>query len=190
VSRAGRPTLTTPREWAAAALDEIEVAGVRALSAQAVARRLGVSKGGLYHHFADRRALLQATLELWEERHVAELATRFDAIADPRERLHALLVYASMEIEPTVILQLLAATDDQDVRSALQRSSAARLALLRRIFAQLGATRGVAEHRAVLAYSHYLGLAQLRATSPGVLATPARMRAHVREVEASLLRDL
>ena len=55
------------------------------------------------------------------------------------------------------------------------------------MFRQLGATRAVAEHRAIAAYSHFLGLAQLRAQDPGLLASPARMRAHVGELERVLL---
>lgn len=190
MSPGGRPTITTPDAWAQAALDEIEVAGVRALSVQSVARRLGVSKGGAYHHFEDRRALLQAALARWEARQVTELATRFEAIADPRERLHELLVYAGVGIQPTIILQWMAAAEDPDVAAVLQRSAADRLALLRRIFAQLGATPAAAEQRAVMAYSHYLGLAQLRAMNPAVLTTPARMRAQLRLLEAALLAGL
>lgn len=190
MTRPGRPTKTTPEAWAQAALDEIEAAGVRSLSVQSVARRLGVTKGGAYHHFADRRELLRAALARWEQLHVVELGERFDAIADPRERLHELLVYATIGIAPTVILQLMAAADDPDVAVVLARSSDARLALLRRIFVQLGATRATAEHRALLTYSHYLGLAQLRAQSAEVLATPARARAHVRHVEGVVLAGL
>lgn len=187
MSRAGRPTLTTPEAWAQAALLEIEETGVRGLSAEACARRLGVSKGGLYHHFADRRALLRAALKLWRARHVTALTARFDAIADPRRRLHDLLVYAGVGIQPTVIVQLLAASDDPDVAVVLAQSSAERLDLLRRTFRQLGASRAAADHRALITYGHFLGLAQLRAQDPALLATPARMRAHLRELEAGLL---
>ncbi|UTI64430.1 TetR/AcrR family transcriptional regulator [Paraconexibacter antarcticus] len=190
MTRPGRPTLTTPDAWAAAALDELEQTGVRALSVQAVARRLGVSKGGAYHQFSGRRALLQAALARWERRQVTELGERFGAIADPAERLHRLLLYAALEMQPTVILQFMAAADDPDVAAALERSATARLALLRRIFTQLGATRTVAGHRAIIAYSHYLGLAQLRTQSPAVLASPAALRGHVRELERSLLAGL
>lgn len=186
----GRPTLTSPETWAETALAEIERAGVRALSAQSVARLLGVSKGGLYHHFADRRALLRAALALWEERHVTELAARFDGIEDPRERLRQVFVYAVIEMQPTIILQLLAAADDPDVAAALARSTQSRIALLRRTFTQLGATRATAEHRAIIAYSQYLGLAQLRAHAPEVLATPRHVHRHLQELEDVLLGGL
>ena len=190
MSAVGRPTLTTPEAWAAAALDEIEVTGVHALSAQSVARRLGVSKGGLYHHFADRRALLRAALDLWEERQVTALGQRFDAIADPRERLHELLIYSGVDVQPTVIVQFMAAADDPDVAAVLTRASDARLALLRRIFTQLGASAAVARDRAILAYGHYLGVAQMQRLDPGLLATPTQMRAYLRQLEAVLLEGI
>lgn len=189
MSRPGRPTKTTPEAWAQAALDEIEVAGVRALSVEAVARRLGVSKGGVYHHFADRRELLRAALGLWERRQVTELSARFDAIEDPRERLRGILRYAAIEMEPTIIVQLLAATDDPDVAAALARSTDARLAFLRRIFRDLGATPAVAEHRAIITYGHYLGLAEIRRHAD-VIRSPAHMRAHLEELERGLLAGL
>ena len=190
MSTVGRPALTTPQAWAAAALEEIEVAGVHGLSVESVARRAGVSKGGLYHHYADRRALLRAALALWETRQVAELGEHFEAIADPRRRLHELLIYSGIDVQPTVIVQFMAAADDPDVAAVLARASDARLALLRRIFTQLGASPAVARHRAILAYGHYLGLAQLRRQDPELLATPAQMRAHLRQLEGALLEGL
>ncbi|MCK9249532.1 MAG: TetR/AcrR family transcriptional regulator [Solirubrobacteraceae bacterium] len=190
MSPAGRPALTSPDAWAAAALDDIEDAGVRGLSVQSVARRLGVSKGGLYHHFADRRALLRAALNRWERRQVTELGEAFDAIADPRERLHRLLAYATVEKAPTVILQLMAAVDDPDVAAILDRAATARLDLLGRIFTDLGLPATAARQRAVLAYGHYLGLAQLRAQAPGVLADDADVHEHLRILEAALLAGI
>src|SRR5687767_6210249 len=83
VSPGGRPATTTADDWAQAALDEIEAAGVRALTVEGVARRLGVSKGGAYHHFRDRRDLLRAALARWERHQVTELNARFAAIPDP-----------------------------------------------------------------------------------------------------------
>lgn len=187
MSPAGRPAQVSPEEWAAAALDDIEAAGVRGLSVQSVARRLGVSKGGLYHHFADRRALLRAALERWERRQVTELSARFDAIDDPRRRLHELLVYACVEVAPTVILQFMAGAEDPDVAAVLERAAAARLEHLTRIFVDLGLPAAEARHRAVMGYSHYLGLAQLRTQSPEVLATDALVVEHLRVLEDALL---
>jgi AcrR family transcriptional regulator len=186
VRGAGRPTRTSPAAWVEAALAEIEQAGVHGLAVEAVARRLGVSKGGFYHHFADRHELRRAALALWEQRFVAELNARFEAIEDPRERLHSLLRHALLELEPTVIVRLMAEAEDPDVAAALARATAARLALLTRIFTELGFTRAIARHRALSAYSAYLGFAQLRREDPALLGTPAMMRSYLAELESML----
>ena len=178
------------RPGAQAALDEIEDAGVRALSVEAVARRLGVSKGSAYHHFRDRRDLLRAALARWEQRQVTDLNATFAAVTDPRERLHLALEEAFVTLAPTVIVQLMAATDDPDVAAVLERSTAARVELLRRTFLALGATPADAEHRAILFYGHYLGFAQLRRHAPELLGSARRTRAHVACIEAALLAGL
>lgn len=147
-----------------------------------------MTKGGFYHHFADRRQLLQAALARWEERFVVDLAERFGTGADPRRRLHQLLMHAGLEMEPTVVVQLMAAADEPDVAATLRRAAASRLALLTRIFADSGFTPAVARTRAVLAYSTYLGLAELRRHAPAKLTSQKRMREYIAEVEESLLR--
>lgn len=183
----GRPPQTDADSWVAAGLATIEQEGVAGLSVEAVARRLGVSKGGFYHRFADRRELLAATLSLWERRHAVELAERFAGVADPRARLRALLRHAALELEPTVIAQLMAASDDPDVAAALARAAAVRLQLLRELFSELGLPRAAARHRAILAYSAYLGLVNLRAQMPAVLADRRETLAYLRSLEAALL---
>jgi AcrR family transcriptional regulator len=190
VSGPGRPSRTGPEDWAQAALDEIEAVGVERLSVEAVARRLGVSKGGFYHQFADRRALLRAALNRWETRFAQELSEQFEAIADPGERLHAILAYALLEMAPTVILRLMAAAEDPAVAATLMRATERRLSLLRGTFSGLGLTAGAAQQRAVIAYSAYLGLAQLRTQTPGALSTPERMRGYLAELESALRHDL
>ena len=190
MSPAGRPTQTTPEEWAQAALDTIEQSGLASVTVERVARRLGVSKGGFYHHYADRRALIRAALALWEERFVIGLVERFDAVPGARERLHVLLLHAAVELEPTVITKLMAAAQDDDVAATLRRATESRLALLDRIFRELGLPAASARNRALLAYCAYLGLAQLREQRAGRLDNPRRLRAYVGETEAVLVADL
>jgi AcrR family transcriptional regulator len=183
---AGRPTQTAPEAWVQAALDEIEQEGVDGLKVEKVARRLGVSKGGFYHHFADRRELLRAALELWQQRYVIELSARLAGIEDPSERLHATLIQALVELEPTVIVRLMAAIEEPLVADALATATRTRLALLARTFRELGIEPAEAGHRALTAYGVYLGIAQLRREDPELLRTPARRRAYLAELEATL----
>jgi AcrR family transcriptional regulator len=190
VSGPGRPSRTGAEDWAQAALDEIEAVGVDRLSVEAVARRLGVSKGGFYHQFADRRALLRAALARWESRFAQELSARFEAIGDPGERLHAIFAFALLEMAPTVILRLMAAAEDPDVAATLTRATERRLALLRDTFSGLGLAPVAAQQRAVIAYSAYLGLAQLRTQTPGAVRTPEQMRGYLADLESALRHDL
>lgn len=178
-----------PADWTRAALEAIEEGGLAAVAVEPLARRLGVTKGSFYHHFADRRALVVATLAAWEERYVVDQSARFDAVEDPRERLHELLLLAIVELEPSVIVQLLAARDDPDVAATLASAARRRVALLERAFSQLGLPPAAARHRAASAYAAYLGFAQLRTQAPELFDTPRRLRAYVRDLEAALLHD-
>lgn len=52
-------TVQTPRSaWIDAALDAMAEGGLGAVRVEALARTLGVTKGGFYWHFTDRQALL------------------------------------------------------------------------------------------------------------------------------------
>src|SRR5215468_4942191 len=61
--RLGQPTLTAA-DWAQAALQLIAEAGLGALTVEALAARLGVTKGSFYWHFSGRSDLLAAALAL------------------------------------------------------------------------------------------------------------------------------
>ena len=63
---------------------------------EVLARRLGVTKGGFYWHFDDRRELLDAILDRWEETSVSEVIERVEAGGgDARERLRRLFAIAA-----------------------------------------------------------------------------------------------
>ena len=60
----------TPRgreAWLEAALDTLAEVGVDGLRVEALAKRLGLTKGSFYWHFRDRPSLLIELLERWRE---------------------------------------------------------------------------------------------------------------------------
>jgi AcrR family transcriptional regulator len=58
----------TPRaKWIEEGLRALAEGGLDAVRVEALARRLGVTKGGCSWTFADRQALLEAMLDSWEE---------------------------------------------------------------------------------------------------------------------------
>src|SRR3954464_11750701 len=60
--------------------------GVMALTLDAVAKRAGVSKGGLLHHFPSKHALLMAMVEDISSRFMAQVAERAGSDPDAHGR--------------------------------------------------------------------------------------------------------
>ena len=77
--------------WVDAALQALAEGGPDAVRIEALAVRLGVSKGGFYWHFADRQALLQEMLDAWEKAGTDDIIARVDSQpGDPRAKLRRL----------------------------------------------------------------------------------------------------
>ena len=82
----------TPRgAWVDAALQALAAGGPDAVRVEALAVSLGVSKGGFYWHFTDRRALLEEMLDTWEKAGTEDIIARVDSQpADPRAKVQQL----------------------------------------------------------------------------------------------------
>jgi AcrR family transcriptional regulator len=149
-------------DWELATLDLIAEQGVAAVAVEPLARRLGVTKGSFYWHFATRDALLQAALARWEQADVEGMLRQIDRVADPRERLVQLFRRTSGELKTHVIYSaLLKALDHPAVQPVMQRLSQRRLNYLSVAYRALGMPRREAMHRARLAYTAYVGFLQL-----------------------------
>src|ERR671919_474246 len=82
----------TPRaRWIDQGLQALAAGGPGAVRIEALARTLGVTKGGFYWHFDDRRALLEEVLDAWEQIGVDEVIERVESHGgDARARLRRL----------------------------------------------------------------------------------------------------
>jgi len=149
-------------DWENGALDMIAEEGVGALAVEALARRLGVTKGSFYWHFPSRDALLQAALERWETAEQEIVFGSVENVSDPRERLRSLFRLVAHEVKSHIIYsELLKALDHPTVSPVIGRVSQRRLDYLTASFRQAGLGRTVAQHRARLAYAAYVGFLQL-----------------------------
>src|SRR4051812_23165443 len=175
-------------DWTKAALAAIADKGTANVSVERLARELGATKGSFYWHFKDRPALIDAALQRWERDFTDRIIERLFDVADPRERFRMLLESA-FEDHPGVLIDanLLAAAEDPPVGAALERVARKRLAFVDKIFAELGADGG--SERAILAFSAYVGLAQLRRTAPDLMPTGRRTKAYIDHAVAWLLGD-
>jgi AcrR family transcriptional regulator len=177
-----------PEDWTKAALAAIADKGTANVSVERLARELGATKGSFYWHFKDRPALIEAALQRWERDYTDRIIDRLSDVADPRERFRKLLE-SSFEDHPGVLIDanLLAGADDPAVGAALERVARKRLAFVDKIFAELGAAGG--SDRAILAFSAYVGLAQLRRTAPDLMPTGRRAKPYIDHAVAWLLGD-
>jgi AcrR family transcriptional regulator len=161
----------TRDDWIAAALAAIGERGVAAVAVEPLATRLGTTKGSFYWHFPNREALLEAALAVWEQTSTTAV---FDEVGhsttDPAEQLRLLIsrVVANAEVDP-VEPALYASAAHPIVGPALTRVTERRIEGTLRILARLGLRPAEARRRALLAYSVYLGYAQLVRVTPGVL---------------------
>lgn len=162
----------TAADWTEAALQLIAEAGLGALTVEALAARLGVTKGSFYWHFKGRSELLAGALGRWEQRATTEAIRGLSAVADARQRLCLMLDAASQSPRSRSLYAALAeAAEDPVVRRALNRVASARIEYLEACYRELGLTQPLAKAKAVFAYAAYRGLLQLAHEAPAVLPT-------------------
>lgn len=181
----GKPNLR-PDDWARAALEAIAQGGISAVAVETLAPRVGASKGSFYWHFADRAALLEAAVLRWEQLGTEEVIGALEEIADPFERLQQLFATAFADpIAGRVETALMAAQDASAVTEVLGRVTERRIEYLVDAFVELGFSKLEARHRALVAYSIYLGLFAVRKASPS--SVPPHGEALDRYLEGVLL---
>lgn len=182
------PRKLTRDDWTAEALRALGSGGLASVAIEPIAARLGATKGSGYWHFRGRSDLVAATLARWEAEHTEAVIARVEAAGDPTERLRELLRLAIGRSGPlTVELALLASADDPLVGPTLHRVTRRRIDYLTGMFADLGFEPAQARQRALLAYTTYLGHAQLVRTAPDAMPSDDPERAaYLDHVLASL----
>jgi AcrR family transcriptional regulator len=176
-------------KWIDAALAELAEGGIERVRVEVVAERLGVTKGGFYRRFRDRRALLDAMLETWHAGRIAVIHQQ-TTLADftPRERLVSLVKLYSERVSAQGMAIELAirqwARTDKPAAAAVARVDAARLKAVAELYRGLGLSAEDAHGRAVLFYAFIFGQSLL------VLDEPPRKRASLLAACAETLTDV
>ncbi|HLZ66647.1 MAG TPA: TetR family transcriptional regulator [Aliidongia sp.] len=148
----------TRQDWLTAALGALARDGVATLRVEPLAKRLGVTKGSFYWHFADRAALLAAVLEEWERRATDAVIVEVEAAGgDAAAKLAGLFqITAAADGRLERAVRAWAASDA--AAAAVQgRVDARRHAYLDAQFAALGFPADEAAARARIAYQAVVG---------------------------------
>jgi AcrR family transcriptional regulator len=174
-------------DWEAAALDALAESGLGGVAVEPLARRLGVTKGSFYWHFADREALLKAALSRWEESYTERVIAAVSDVRHPRERLARLLGLGLAGGRSDRIHIALGNANHQLVRDALARVTHRRLGYLEKCYVELGQPRGEARRSALLAYTVYVGLVHLRLEAPKDLPLHGAVAAYLEHFVGKLV---
>lgn len=154
------PTRTPRSKWIEQGLEVLAAGGSDAVRIEPLARRLGVTRGGFYWHFANRRALLEEMLDTWERETVDEVIERLEREGgDARDRLRGLFALAASS---AALLRIdLAVRDwsrrEPTVAERLQRVDNRRIAYLRSLFRAFCADEDDVEARCMLTLSLWIG---------------------------------
>lgn len=173
--------LRTPREkWVAQGLLALAAGGVDAVRVEALAKALGVTKGGFYGYFADRDALLAAMLDAWERESVDDVLDRIEregGDALDKVRLAGQLTFSSDRLWPIDLAVRDWARRDQAVAERLRRVDNRRIQLSRDAIGTSCADPDEVEARALLAFCLAIGRHVIAADHPGRTRTQVTARA-------------
>src|SRR3954452_18984766 len=150
------PTRTPRGEWIAAGLKALAAGGPDAVRIEVLARALGVTRGGFYWHFEDRRALLDEMLDTWERVGVDEVIERVEGDGeseDARSRLRRLFAIGASSDEVLRIELPIRdwARRDKAVAKRLRRVDNRRMDYMRSLFGALCPDEDEVEARCMLA---------------------------------------
>lgn len=153
----------TRERWLQAGLAALDGQGQEAVSAQALARRLKVTRGSFYHHFASRRDFVAQLLQCWEHQYTTAVLAQARAAGDPQAQLQCYVGMAA-RLQPgrEVAIRAWAGRDAQ-VGEVLRRVEVQRLGFARELAAALlggGSNGAEVEAFARMAYLGFIGLQQ------------------------------
>ena len=151
----------TPRErWIEQGLQALAAGGPDAVRVEALAKELGVTKGGFYGSFADRDALLEAMLDTWERESTDDVLDRVEREGgDPRTRVEraGVLTFSDDRLLPIDLAVRDWARRDEAVAVRLRRVDNRRMALLREMIGTFCPDPDEVEARSLLAFCVAIG---------------------------------
>jgi AcrR family transcriptional regulator len=154
-------TIRTPRDrWIEEGLQALAAGGPDAVRIEALAKRLGVTKGGFYGSFADRDALLEAMLDVWERESTDEVIERVEREGgDPKTKIQraGVLTFSSDRLLPIDLAIRDWARRDEAVAERLRRVDNRRMALLREMIGTFCSDADEIEARSLLAFCVAIG---------------------------------
>jgi AcrR family transcriptional regulator len=153
------PTRTPRGRWIDEGLRVLAAGGPDAVRIEPLAQALGVTRGGFYWHFEDRRALLEEMLDTWERASTDEVVERVERKGgDARTKLRRA---GALTFSDWLLPIDLAVRDwsrrEATVAERLRRVDNRRMDYLRSLFGAFCPDEDEVEARSMLAFSLLIG---------------------------------
>ena len=155
------------QDWIDFALKTLAREGFNALKADVLARRLGVSRGSFYWHFAELRAFHAQVIAHWRQTATEAIIADLERYPGGERRLDVLLRRAFAHDAPLEVRMRAWADENADAARALSDIDRRRSAYIERMLLDAGIAPPLAATRAQLLYWAYLGAALNRSRLTG-----------------------
>jgi AcrR family transcriptional regulator len=177
----------TPRaSWIDEGLRALAAGGPDAVRIEALARALGVTKGGFYWHFDGRPALLEEMLDAWERVVIDEVIDRVEGGGgDARAKLGRLfgLALSSRDLLKIELAIRDWARRDKTVAKRVRRIDNRRMQYMRSLFGAFCDNEDDVEARCMVAMSLFIG-SPLIAADHGTRSRADVLKLALRRLEA------
>ena len=148
----------TRARWVEEGLTVLREEGPAGLAADRMARRLGVSRGSFYWHFASALDFEAALLGAWEEQWTARIIAAVEQESGgPRARLRSLIEKTGGEDASLYASAKRMAREHRDLEALLARVDGRRIDFVRALLAEAGLSGPAAELRARIIYAWAMG---------------------------------
>jgi len=160
--------INTKQDWIKAGFEILINEGINSVKIEAMARKLGVTKGGFYGYFQNREAFLHAMLEDWEKRHSSEIFNYINSLTGSLSDKLQKLLYAVDDIKYDAIEISMYnwAAHDPLAKKVLMRVIRERLDFCANLFLEGGFSQDEAEKRATIVHHFMSGCKMFRPVLP------------------------
>jgi AcrR family transcriptional regulator len=151
------PTRTPRSRWIDEGLRALAAGGPDAVRIELLAQALGVTRGGFYWHFEDRRTLLEEMLDTWERTSVDDVIERVESEGgDATAKLRRLSALDGDELLKTDLAVRDWSRREATVAERLRRVDNRRMDYLRSLFGAVDPDEDEVEVRCMITFSLWI----------------------------------
>ena len=160
--------INTKEDWIKAGFEILIKKGINNVKIEAMARKLGVTKGGFYGYFLNREVFLQAMLEDWEVRHSSEIFNYINNLTGSLSLKLQKLLYAidDSKYDAIELSMYHWAAHDSRAKNVLMKVVRKRLEFCANLFLEGGFSQDEAVKRATIVHHFMAGCKSFRPLLP------------------------